>query len=284
MTRDLSTSWARRSSTCERFDTRPRADGLDRLEREPAREHRQAPEQRPLRRGQQVVAPVQRRAERLLARRWSSGPRPSASRKRSFSRATICSTLRSRTRAAASSMASGRPSSRRQSSTTAGAFSSVSAKSGVDQPGALDEEADGLEPRQVLRRARSPSSGRASGGTRKVLSPGMLSRSRLVASTRSCGHARTSVSASSAQAPMRCSQLSRISSACRPASAAVRISRGDRGASSGRPSADATACATRRAVPHAGQLDEPDAVRAEAPELGADGQGEPGLADPAGAR
>ena len=73
----------------------------------------------------------------------------------------------------------------------------------------------------------------------------MLSRSRLVASTRSCGQARSSVSASSAQAPTTCSQLSRISSARRPASAAARISRGGRDASSGRPSADATACATR---------------------------------------
>ena len=45
-------------------------------------------------------------------------------------------------RAAASSIASGSPSSRRQISATAAAFSSVSAKSGCDRLGALDEQRD----------------------------------------------------------------------------------------------------------------------------------------------
>ena len=46
-------------------------------------------------------------------------------------------------RAAASSMASGRPSRRWQISATAGAFSVVMAKSGRTSPGSLGEEGDG---------------------------------------------------------------------------------------------------------------------------------------------
>ena len=47
---------------------------------------------------------------------------------------------------AASSMASGIPSSLAHSSATAGAFSRVRAKSGVTVPGPLDEEPDRLAP------------------------------------------------------------------------------------------------------------------------------------------
>ena len=49
-----------------------------------------------------------------------------------------------RVRAAASSMASGRPSSRGEISTTSGAVSSVSANAGCDGPGPLDEQLDRL--------------------------------------------------------------------------------------------------------------------------------------------
>ena len=50
------------------LDVASGADALGRVEREAAGEHREPPEQRPLALGQQVVAPVDRRLQRLLAR------------------------------------------------------------------------------------------------------------------------------------------------------------------------------------------------------------------------
>ena len=63
------------------------------------------------------------------------GPRPSASRD------AISGGGSTRTRAAASSMARGSPSSRRQTATTSGATASVRAKSGLRRPGPLHEQA-----------------------------------------------------------------------------------------------------------------------------------------------
>ena len=67
-TSDLSTRWPSASSTSRGRDVVARADRLRRVEREAAGEHRQPLQQRALRRREQVVAPVDRRAQRLLAR------------------------------------------------------------------------------------------------------------------------------------------------------------------------------------------------------------------------
>ena len=106
------------------------ADGLGRLERAAAGEDRQAAKELLLGRCQQVVAPLDR------AGAASAGVPAGRARRRSAARAAVrCGPAvraggRILTRAAASSIASGRPSSRRQISTTAPAFFGVSAKSG----------------------------------------------------------------------------------------------------------------------------------------------------------
>ena len=161
--------------------------------------------------------------------RWrSSAVRapPTSSPNRSESRSASCSTESVRTCAAASSIASGSPSKRRQMAVTA----SLGVKSGR------------------ARRARSTNSVSASapvsGGTRQSVSPSTRSVARLVASTETPGAALSTVAASSAHASARCSQLSSAISAVRGArywhTACVSVMPG-----SGRtPSASATAAPT----------------------------------------
>ena len=92
-------------------------------------------------------------------------------------------------RAAASSIASGRPSSRAQISATAAGLSSRQREPGRDLPGALDEQPHGLGlGEHACRGRRSASAGRLSGGTAKRRSPRTRSASRLVARTCSSGH------------------------------------------------------------------------------------------------
>ena len=107
------------------------ADGCRRLEAAAADEDRQAAKQRLLVRLEQVVAPGDGVAQRLLAgRRVARAARQQLEstlerpEHRAWRRAVAM-------RAAASSMASGSPSRRRQISDTATAFSSFSAKSGL---------------------------------------------------------------------------------------------------------------------------------------------------------
>ena len=84
-----------------------------------------------------------RRAASAGARAGRASPRRAASSWCS-SRARIASGERSLTRAAASSIASGRPSRRAQIAATAGAFSLVTAKSGLTATRPRDEQADRL--------------------------------------------------------------------------------------------------------------------------------------------
>jgi len=110
----------------------------------------------------------------------------------------MCSIVSCLQRAAASSIASGMPSSLRQISATAGALSSVRTSE------------------RFARRARSSNSRTASvssrDGTRHVTSPGTASGSRLVVSTDKCGLAPRRMATNAAQSSIRCSQLSRTSS------------------------------------------------------------------------
>jgi hypothetical protein len=70
ITSDLSISDDSRSSARRRH-VAGAAHRLDVFQREPAREHAQPRQQRPLGRGQQVVAPLDRGAQRLVARERS---------------------------------------------------------------------------------------------------------------------------------------------------------------------------------------------------------------------
>jgi hypothetical protein len=69
---------------------------------------------------------------------------PTSNRNRSFSRSTSCSSPSERNRTAASSMASGMPSSRRTNSTTRAWLSSVSSKGATGLADTLEEQGDGL--------------------------------------------------------------------------------------------------------------------------------------------
>ena len=129
-----------------------------------------------------------------------SASRPAFSRsRRSDSRSTSCSGEKTTVRAAASSSASGRLSSRRQSSVTAS-----------------DSSAGESSDRARARNSSTPSSGSRL-GTEYTCSPWSWSRSRLV--TRSVGPAMSRSSATSdATSGMRCSALSSIRSVCFPVS------------------------------------------------------------------
>ena len=129
-------------------------------------------------------------------------PLPVRSEKRSSRRAVMSTSVRERSRAAASSMASGNPS-RRSTSCTARACSS----------GRI-VKSDRTAVARAARRSRASS--RASGGIAHETSPGTASGSRLVASTYSPGHWARRVATSSAAASMTCSQLSSTTSARRP--------------------------------------------------------------------
>ena len=101
---------------------RRRSTPLPRLPASTRQRRPRATEQPPFRLRQQLVAPVHRRFERALARQAVRLP-PVSSRNRSFNRSLICSTDSTFSRAAASSIASGMPSRRRQISATVGALS-----------------------------------------------------------------------------------------------------------------------------------------------------------------
>ena len=106
------------------------AHGLGRLERAAAAEDAEPGEQLLLTLVQELVAPVDRAAQVCCRSGRSRAPVVSRS-SRFSSRAAIACGLRSLIRAAASSIASGRPSSRCTISATAASFSSLSAKPGL---------------------------------------------------------------------------------------------------------------------------------------------------------
>jgi hypothetical protein len=99
-----------------------------RLQRPTAGKDRQTAEQPLLLRRQQIVAPGDRRAQGAVTRGRIPGAPISSGSARSR-RSRNATSARPRTRAAAISSASGRPSSRRQISTTVSAFDAVRAKS-----------------------------------------------------------------------------------------------------------------------------------------------------------
>ena len=152
------------------------------------------------------AAPSSRRSVRRAAGRSSSRSAPAASAgaaARSGCRRSAGGSGRpaaprsapgdsTRTRAAASSIASGMPSSRRQISATAAALPSVEREAGRTAARPVDEQAHRLVAAHSAGAAAPGRPGSASDGTRQAVSPAMPSGSRLVARTRSRGQPRSS--------------------------------------------------------------------------------------------
>ena len=158
------------------------------LQRPAAGEDRQPPQQHPLRLGEQVVAPVHRRPQRLLARQGGPAARRQQAEAVVEPRARAARRGSARTRAAASSSASGMPSSRRQICATAAALlrRQREARAARAAP-ARRTAAPPRTGRALPDRRRSPARvrrARASDGTRQAVSPATPSGSRLVARMR----------------------------------------------------------------------------------------------------
>jgi len=119
---------------------------------------------------------------------------------RSSSRAATCSGAMVRRRAAASSMASGMPSSARQILATAAAFAAVISNPGTTARARWDNSRTEAELSALPIPLTAGSGGSVSGPTVHGASPVMLSGSRLVARMRICGQAARIRSASVAAA------------------------------------------------------------------------------------
>ena len=169
-------------------------------------------------------------------------------------RALICSGDSTRTRAAASSIASGMPSSARQMAATAAAL-----PASMTNPG---RAAAARSPNNLTASYRTASVARSSpavppavpsappgatesDGTCQTVSAAIRSGSRLVTSTRSPGELASSRPHASAHASIRCSQLSSASTMRRGRSASASVSSSGRPASSLTPSTAATRETTR---------------------------------------
>ena len=206
-----------RERVCDRhrLEAVARADLFTRLQLEAAGEDREPAEQQLLVRLEEVVAPLERRGQRLLPRRR----RMAAAAQQAEA---VVEPGGDRRGAQRSEPGSGELERERQA---------VEAKTDPgDVLGVLlvELEARRGRDRALRRRARRTRSraarvaeaaardqGCASEGTRKTTSPGTRSGSRLVARIVSCGAARSNASASAAVAASRCSQLSSTSSSSR---------------------------------------------------------------------
>ena len=142
------------------------ADGLDRLDPRTRRRRPTAGGTGPARLRGGVVAPLDRAPQRPLALGQALAAPDDRTARRCSRRVRSAAGDSTFVRAAASSMASGSPSRRAQISATPGRSSSVTSKSGRRDPGAIDEQRDGLVLAQRSRAAAaSDRSGSRSGGT-----------------------------------------------------------------------------------------------------------------------
>ena len=146
--------------------------------------------------------------------------------------------------AAASSMASGRPSSRWQMVSTAAAFSSVTRNDGRTSCARCSNSLTASELASADAVGAGPPSGSDSGGTCQLSSPSTPRASRLVASTTRAGQAASRYSARLAAASARCSQLSSTTSTGWSATCLAIASTGSCPGVSGTPSWVATAWPT----------------------------------------
>ncbi len=146
-------------------------------------------------------------------------------RKRSPSRSRTPSTPSDGTRAAASSIASGRPSRRRQMSTTPATLYASSTKRGSSAWTRSTNSWTAPKRSAAAESIASASPGTASGPSRNSCSPGTFSGSWLVTSNRTCGVRVNTACASRLDASSRCSQLSSTSSRCCGCNATINSSR-----------------------------------------------------------
>ncbi len=119
---------------------RHRHSGLDRVERRAPGEDAEPSEQGPFVLGQQVVAPRDGLAKRAMSDRARPVDEPARVSRRCSRRSNRSAGERIRSRAAASSIASGRPSRRRAISATASDVVVGEREVGPDPAGALDEQ------------------------------------------------------------------------------------------------------------------------------------------------
>ena len=199
----------------------------------------------------------------------------------SFRRAARPSTPSTSTRGAANSIASGKPSSLRQISTTSGAFASVSAKSSTIAVTRSTNSCTAGKAAASAAVSLDDGCGLLRGPRRYSRSPATPSGSLLVARMLTPGAPLRIAAARLAAASMTCSQLSSSSSirlslrpATRPGSgSSVRISEAEHGRNRARHQARV---AERR------QIDQPDAVFVAGDHALGDREGDRGLADPSG--
>ena len=137
-----------------------------------------------------------------------------------------------RQRAAASSIASGIPSSCWQMSTTASICTALKRRSGRARRARSRNRRIASNPSSAATSTASSRAGTERDGTRHVTSPDRPSGSRLVASTTRLGHDRRSDSIAAAASATRCSQLSNTTSAGAPDSRSRAISMAGREPSS----------------------------------------------------
>ena len=175
------------------------------------------------------------------------------------------------------------PSSRAQICATAGAFWVVTRNAGCTSTARSTNRRTASYCVSASTAGGRCASGTASDGTRHAISPPMPSASRLVASTRTGGHARRRASARRAQASTRCSQLSSTSSRRVGRSASVRVASSGRPGSSRTPTAPATAWGTSTGSARAASSDQPGPVRVVLQRVRRRLQGQAGLARPSGA-
>ncbi len=183
---------------------------------------------------------------------------PVRRRKRSLSRRAISSADRTLTRAAANSIASGIPSSRRQISTTAGALSGVrenelntalarstNSRTASVEPTSANHSVVGSPGRSMA----DADGGNARDGTCNSVSPRTPRASRLVQTIVKVGQETRRFSTRPATAPMRCSQLSRRMRSDLDRRKSITASNSERPGSSRTPSTRAASLTTRSACP-----------------------------------
>ena len=254
-------------------------DALGRLEREPAREHGDPAKQPAARRPRAARGSTPPRRAASAGARSPCAVRRVSSAKRSESRSASCSTESIRSRAAASSIASGSPSRRTQI--------------GRDERRVVIGHRE-VRPRAA--RARSTNSAAASEPRQR----GLRQRQRRHAPVRLAGHPQrrparrqhlepasavcSTVAATSAHAPSRCSQLSSTTSARRGARYAHAACRSLMPGSGRTPSASAIAAPTSASSATGASSTHQTPSGNQSSSLGRGLQREPRLAAPAGAR
>ena len=196
----------------------------------------------------------------------------------------ICPTESTPTRAAASSMANGMPSSRRHTPAIAVAFSGVSAKpDALLRPRSMNSRTDSYPSSSPTVGGR-PGSGAESGGTERLTSAANSRGSRLVASNRNLGHESRRASTSRAAASMRCSQLSSTSSDRLSRKVPTSVSVMERPGCSATPERGGHLLRHQATLREPRQLHEPHPVRVGAHQVPGHLQGQPRLSAPAGPR